>query len=158
MDKTRFLLLQAQMPKSFWAEALHAANFLRNATYTNTVKSTPEHLFHGSKTSSDRFMVFGCLVYSHVPKEKRHKLDSLSEPGIFGGYDRDSKAWRVLTLCNGEWMYHVSRDVKFLEDTPGYPHLVGKQLNGGDDTDFEIDLPDIVPAVHERPDCWIGKY
>ena len=147
MEKTRSMLLHAHMPKVFWAEALQTANFLRNATYMAQLKDTPEFLFTGKRTDSDRIKVFGCMAYSQIPKEKRKKLDAVSEPGIFAGYDRNSKAWRILTFHDGEWMYHVSRDVRFLEDKRGYQEL--RKLGVCDDEDeVEIELPNIIPAVH----------
>ena len=37
------------------------------------------------------FWIYGCLTYSHVPSEKRTKLEATGERGIFVGYDETSK-------------------------------------------------------------------
>lgn len=39
--------------------------------------------------------IFGCMVYSHVPKDKRETLEPTTEKGIFVGYSETSKAYRI---------------------------------------------------------------
>jgi hypothetical protein len=58
--------------------------------------------------------IFGCLVYCHVPSEKRTKLEATAEKGIFVGYSETSKAYRVYILALRKTV--VRRDVKFEED------------------------------------------
>jgi hypothetical protein len=36
---------------------------------------TPEEAFTGRKPDVEHIRIFGCLTYSHVPSEKRTKLD-----------------------------------------------------------------------------------
>lgn len=43
----------------------------------------------------DRLRIFGCLVYIHVPKEKRKNLDPTSTKEIFVGYSALSKAYII---------------------------------------------------------------
>ncbi|GAQ92835.1 hypothetical protein KFL_011620020 [Klebsormidium nitens] len=38
----------------------------------------------------------GSRAIAHVPKQRRRKLDPVSERGVFVGYEPDSKAYRVL--------------------------------------------------------------
>jgi transposase InsO family protein len=144
VEKARAMLLEARMPKEFWAEALKAANFVRNVTYMEVIKDAPEFIFHGKRTDKQRLKVFGCLVYAHIPKKERKKWDAVSGKGVFGGYDTASKAWRILTLRDGEWFYHLSRDVKFIEEQPGYPILRCDEKIDASDEVVEIDLPNIV--------------
>jgi hypothetical protein len=40
------------------------------------------------------FMIFGCPLYIHVPKEKGKKLDPSGRKGKFVGYSESSKACR----------------------------------------------------------------
>jgi hypothetical protein len=39
--------------------------------------------------------IFGCLVYIHVPIEKRTKLEASRKKGLFVGYNETSKAYMV---------------------------------------------------------------
>ena len=56
---------------------------------------TPEEVFSGKKPDVSHFRVFGCPVYSHVPKEKRNKLDASGKKGMFVGYNETLKAYRI---------------------------------------------------------------
>ena len=58
--------------------------------------------------------IFGCLVYLHVPKEKRSKLDSSRMKGIFVGYNEQSIYYRIY-IPLFHWI-EISRDVTFDED------------------------------------------
>ena len=42
--------------------------------------------------------IFGCLVYIHIPKEKRTKLDPFGKKGIFVGYTESSKSYMIYFL------------------------------------------------------------
>ena len=58
--------------------------------------------------------IFGCLVYIHIPKEKRPKLDPSGKKGLFVGYSEQSKAYRIYILRYRQ--IELSRDVTFDED------------------------------------------
>ena len=58
--------------------------------------------------------IFGCLVYVHIPKEKRTKLDPSGKKGIFVGYCEVSKAFRI--CISGFHHIEISRDVNFDEE------------------------------------------
>jgi hypothetical protein len=40
-------------------------------------------------------MIFGCPVYIHVPMEKRKKMEPSLYKGIFVGYNKTSKDYRI---------------------------------------------------------------
>jgi hypothetical protein len=75
---------------------------------------TPEEAFSGKKPEVGHFRIFGCLTYSHVPSEKRTKLDPTTEKGIFVGYSKTSKAFRIYIPSLRKTI--VRRDVRFEED------------------------------------------
>ena len=72
-------------------------------------------MFSGEKPEVIHLKIFGCLVYVHVPREKRLKLEPSGKKGIFVGYSESSKAYRVYIL--GFRQIETSRDVTFDEDT-----------------------------------------
>jgi len=45
--------------------------------------------------SVSHLIVFGCVAYAHVPKERRGKVDNKSEKCIFTGYSEQSKAYKL---------------------------------------------------------------
>ena len=61
--------------------------------------------------------MFGARAFMHVPKQKRRKLEPVSERGVFVGYEPDSKAYRILRESDGKIL--ISRDVIFDEGDGG---------------------------------------
>ena len=55
---------------------------------------TPE-MFTRNNLELSHFDIFGYLNFSHVPSEKRTKLEPTIERGIFMGYDETLKALRI---------------------------------------------------------------
>ena len=54
------------------------------------------------KPEVGHFCIFGSLNYSHVPSEKRTKLEPTTEKDIFGGYDEALKAFCILPSLSEE--------------------------------------------------------
>jgi hypothetical protein len=75
---------------------------------------TPEEAFSGKKPEVGHFRIFGCITYSYVPSEKRTKLESIAERGIFVGYNETSKAFCIYLPSLRKTV--LRRDVRFEED------------------------------------------
>ena len=75
---------------------------------------TPEEAFTRVRPNVRHFRMFGCLMFSHVPFEKRTKLEPTAKKGIFVGYSETSKAYRIYIPAQRKLV--VRRDVKFEED------------------------------------------
>ena len=75
---------------------------------------TPEECFSGKKPEVGHFRIFGSLTYSHVPLEKRTKLEPTAKKGIFVGYAETAKAFRIYLPSQRKVV--VRRDVKFEEE------------------------------------------
>jgi hypothetical protein len=74
---------------------------------------TPEEAFSGKKPNVENLTIFGCQVYSHIPKDKRNKLEPSGKKGIFVGYSDSSKSYRI--YIPDQHKIEVSRDVTFNE-------------------------------------------
>jgi hypothetical protein len=74
---------------------------------------TPEEAFSGKKPNVENLRIFGCPIYSHIPKDKRNKLEPSGKKGIFVGYSDSSKAYRI--YIPEQHKIKVSRDVTFNE-------------------------------------------
>ena len=60
-----------ELSKSFWAEALSTAVYLRNRSPTKAVEGkTLYEAIHGEKPKVAHLRVFGCTAYSHSHKTK----------------------------------------------------------------------------------------
>ena len=58
--------------------------------------------------------IFGFLVFVHILKEKRTKMNPSGKKGMFVGYRGVSKAFRI--YISGYHHIEISRDVTFDED------------------------------------------
>ncbi|PKI63826.1 hypothetical protein CRG98_015810 [Punica granatum] len=96
-------------------KAANTTVFLLNGLPTKALeKKTPYEAWHDVKLSVKNLKVFGYVCYTHVPQEKRRKLDQKYEPGVFVGYSLQFKAYRVSQPQAKNVI--VSRDVTFLEE------------------------------------------
>lgn len=85
-----------------WAKVCNTIVYIQNMSPHRVLGSkTPEEAFIGRKPEIGHLRIFGCLTYSHVPLEKRTKLEPIAEKGILVGYSETSKAYRICT-CTGE--------------------------------------------------------
>lgn len=115
IEKSRCLLHDAGLTKSYWAEAVNMAVYLINRSINaNLDNATPEEIWTNKKVDVSNLKLFGSTVMVHIPKEKRRKLDYKSEKMVFVGYDSFSKAYRCFDKEKGK--ITISRDVIFLND------------------------------------------
>ena len=68
----------------------------------------------GRKPGVKHLRVFGCVGYTHIPSEKRKKLDNPGKVSIFLGYGLMEKGYRMLDVASGK--VEISRDVRFEEN------------------------------------------
>ncbi|KAK8954887.1 hypothetical protein KSP39_PZI002281 [Platanthera zijinensis] len=108
------LLAHANMPLSFWAEAVSTSNYVLNRSLIHKLKvKTPYELLKEKKPKIDYFRIFGCVVYIHNNnKEYIRKFEAKASMGIFLGYSQVSKAYRVFNQSSLkiEESVHVSFD------------------------------------------------
>ncbi|GJV23248.1 zinc finger, CCHC-type containing protein [Tanacetum coccineum] len=73
MDKVRCLLIQTELPKTFWAEAICTAAYLINRSPSTTIKKkTPMEMWSGHPSDYGMLRIFGCVAYPH---DKQGKLE-----------------------------------------------------------------------------------
>lgn len=109
----RCMLLDAGMPKRYWAEAINTACYLQNRLPSAAVGCTPFEIWFEKKPDLNHLRLFGCSAYVLVPSVKRKKLDEKAIKMTFVGYSGEHKAYRMLNLATGQ--IQISRDVRFLE-------------------------------------------
>jgi hypothetical protein len=74
------MLHDQTLPLYLWAEASAVAVYLQNKSPHRILgKKTPEETFTGRRPNVEHIRIFGCLTYSHVPSEKRTKLDPTAQ-------------------------------------------------------------------------------
>jgi hypothetical protein len=116
-EKGRTMLEDSRLGEELWAEAMVTANYTRNRLPSRVHRKTPCEKFFGKKPDVSHMRVFGARAYMHIPKENRKKMQSVSERGVFVGYEPDCKAYRVLRERDGRIL--VSRDV-IVDEKPAF--------------------------------------
>jgi hypothetical protein len=149
MDKTRAVLIEANLSMNLWAEIARAVCYIYNRSPKAGLPKTPIEMFTGDRPSVAHLRILGCEAYVHVPKEKRNKLQPTAQKGICVGYLGATKGWKV--LVNGKIV--VSRDVVFDEA----PFLRRRQAAWGiaadDDSPDQEELGDVIPGTpHDSDD------
>ncbi|UYV72012.1 hypothetical protein LAZ67_9001549, partial [Cordylochernes scorpioides] len=118
LDWARTMLFDAKLPTEFWAETIATAAYLKNCTPTkNDNMKTPIEKWTGHKPSVAHLKIFGNLAYYYIPKNQRNKFDSKARKGIFTGYSRQRKAYRIYDPQDGK--IHEVQTVKFDENSKG---------------------------------------
>ena len=127
VESARSMLLDANLPKRYWAEAISTAVYLKNRCPTKAVQEmTPFEVWYGKKPSVDHLRVFGCDAY----KDERGKFDTKARRCILLGYGEETKGYRLYDDKVKKVLY--SRDVKFNESAKSCrldSHSVDKDNN-----------------------------
>ena len=68
------------LPMYLWAEVARTIVYVQNRishriSHSALGNKTPEVMFTEEKLKVSHLKIFGCLVYIHIPKEKRSKLE-----------------------------------------------------------------------------------
>lgn len=140
-ELARALIIDSEFPKSFWAEAISTAVYVRNRAPTNAHKeaTTPYQKWYHCKPDISNLRVFGSLAYSHVPDQLRQKLDDKAEVMTMVGYSLRSKAYRLYDPATHQIV--IRRDVVFDEDKLGIPKSKESQCENNSLT-LSVDIPD----------------
>ena len=107
----RSLLLESNLPKSFWTYAVMASAYIRNRCFNQRIKDTPFYMLTGIRPDVSKLHIFGTICYPYIEEYKK-KLDARSYEGIFVGYDKNSPSYLVYHPQSNKVKRH--RIVKFI--------------------------------------------
>ncbi|KAL0413028.1 UNVERIFIED_CONTAM: Autophagy-related protein 18a [Sesamum radiatum] len=103
------------MLKEYWAKAISCALYLMNRSYTKNVhEKIPQEAWSGYKPVVTHLRIFGSIAYTHIPHQKRTKLDDKSARYVFIGYDQNFKGYKLYNPSNEKIV--ISRVVEFDEE------------------------------------------
>ena len=90
------MMCDQDLPTSLWAKAIDTTIYIHNRSPRVILgERTPKEAFISEKLEVGHLRIFGCLVYIHLPKEKRTKMDPSGKKGIFVGYSETSKSYKI---------------------------------------------------------------
>lgn len=116
MEMARCMLIQSNLPKRFWGEAICTANYTQNRLIMKSIgDKSPFELWTGRKPNVSYFRVFGCKAFVFVPKQLRRKLDRKCKELQFVGYCEETKGYRFLDIKSNKVV--ISRDAEFEENS-----------------------------------------
>ncbi|MBW0494470.1 hypothetical protein O181_034185 [Austropuccinia psidii MF-1] len=100
LEKTRCLMNQANLPKSYWADAVNTAVLLSNLSLTaSTGNQSPHFLWTNTSPKLDKLGTFGCRAVIHnLKRQYESKMEPPGQAGILIGYDNDNSAYRIVCL------------------------------------------------------------
>lgn len=92
----RTMIHENNIPKYLWAEAINTTCYVQDKIYIRHIlNKTSYELFKGRKPIISYFNQFGCTCYILNNKAYMNKFDVKAQKGIFLGYSKRSKAYRV---------------------------------------------------------------
>jgi hypothetical protein len=118
-NTVRAMLYQANMPQTFWAEAIATATYLRNRLPSDAIDNDiPWECWNEKALTVKELQIltpFGCIVYDYVDKQTRgprNKIKPTGTKGCFVGYISSSsyKYWNFARKC-----FVVSHNLTFKE-------------------------------------------
>lgn len=123
VERAKCMLIDAQLPKRLWGEAIATATYIINRSPTKSIEGkTPVEMWSCKKPNVSNIKIFGSQVMAQIPKEKRQKWDSKSRKLIFVGYCESTKGYRLLDPQTNKII--KSRDVVFLENVQNYTQSI----------------------------------
>ena len=118
LNISRALMFESHVPASYWPEAISTANYLTNRLPTKSLQfKTPLaalgsfHPIPSSHSLPPR--IFGCVVYVHLPKRDRTKLEPRAARCVFLGYGVGQKGYRCLDPIHNQ--LYATMDCDFFE-------------------------------------------
>ncbi|PLW11695.1 hypothetical protein PCANC_18476 [Puccinia coronata f. sp. avenae] len=118
-DMGRTLLVDSGLPKPYWALAFVWACYTLNRIPNSASGDiTPYEKMYGFAPNLDRLQSFGAQAFTHIPAEKRKKLDDRAHLGYAVYYLPNSKGW-------GFWVPLINDFVESAVATfPDFPSII----------------------------------
>ena len=115
LDMTRSMMVQANLPISFWGNALLTSTYILNRVPSLSISSTPHELWHGKKPNLEHLRPWGLARYVHNANHKYGKLGLRSRKHTFIRYPKGSKGYVMFGEHPDGGKTEVdSRDVDFI--------------------------------------------
>ena len=94
MEAVTTMIHDQDLPMHLWDETTRPYVYMHNRLSHSSLEfKTPREMYTGKKPEVSHLKIFGCLLYVHIPKEKRTKMDPSGKKGIFVGYCEVSKSF-----------------------------------------------------------------
>jgi transposase InsO family protein len=150
LEITRALLIENNVPSIFWDNAITYAIYLMNRipTQVNNFK-TPLQCFSSHLKLNSLLnlppKIFGCIVYTHIQKQYRSKLEPRAEKCVFLGMGHNQKGYKCYSTNTRK--FYTTMDVTFLENEP-YFATSQNPIQGGINNELNFDFLEYNHSAH----------
>ena len=115
MEMARSMLSNTSLSQDYQEKSIDTTCYVVNRSLTLALlEKNPYDSWVGKRPSLAHIKVFGCDIFVHIPKERRHKLDSSSKKCIFIEQKDGVKGFKLWNPATRTIVY--TRDVIFKED------------------------------------------
>ena len=111
LDMVRSMMGKADLPKSFWGNALETAAYILNRVTSKSVEVTPYEIWTNKKPYFSHMKVWGCPAF--VKRTISDKLEAKSDKCLFVGYPKETMGYQFYNTL--EQRLFVSKHAVFLE-------------------------------------------
>ncbi|KAF7116721.1 hypothetical protein RHSIM_RhsimUnG0017100 [Rhododendron simsii] len=119
---SKLMMVQADLPKSFWGDALLTAAYVLNRVPSKSVSSTPYELWNGEKPNLKGLRPWGTAGHVHNTSHKHGKLGPRANKCVFIRYSEHSKGY-VLLVSYSDADGSADRDER--KSVSGYAFILG---------------------------------
>jgi hypothetical protein len=144
---TRAMLSDANLPMSYWLEALRYTVVLHNVSPSKSLGTTPTEEYTGMKPDISQIQVFGCVAHVHIPEQARSKLSACSMACTFLGFAQQRSVFHLVHRPTQKFIESCN-NIVFDE---GGPTLCYKCIILEPDDDAPPPSPSPNPATPSRP-------
>jgi hypothetical protein len=117
LEMVRSIMAQANLPISYWGDAILTAAYILNLVPSKLVPSTPYELWIGKKPDLSNLRPWGSAGFVHDTSHKYGKLGLRGKKCIFIRYSEHSKGYVLIgEQPDGSITEVKSRDVDFIEN------------------------------------------
>ena len=147
VERARTLLSHAGLPTQYWQFAIATAAHVTNRLPSNAIgRRSLYELWTGQIPDVSHLRIFGCRAYSHIPDQRRRKLDPKADVCIMLGYATEQKGYRLQDEATGKII--TSRDVTFDEHLPRKPSTVHDTIESEGE---KLPVPEKVLPIATQP-------
>ncbi|KAL0298186.1 UNVERIFIED_CONTAM: Copia protein [Sesamum angustifolium] len=157
LEMARSMIAQANLPISFWGDAILTAAFILNRVPSKSIPSTPYEVWHGRKPNLEGLRPWGLAGFVHSTSHQYGKLGPRASKLIFIRYREHSKDYVMYGEYPNKRMTEIeSRDIDFLEENfPSISEVKGNlelyelgDPQGGASITVEGETPRYYPVIN----------
>ena len=117
LEMVRSMMAQANLPVSYWGDALLFATYILNRVPSKSISSTPYELWTSKRPDLSHLRAWGCAAYVHDSSHRYGKLGPRGKKRIFIRYSEHSKGYVFIGEHTDGGITEIeSRDMTFLEN------------------------------------------